>query len=377
MERQEVAQLHADVDDFVAAWCPPAPAVGEREHFAHLVEFQRSLHAAGLAVVAWPHGLGGRGLGPAEAAYVARALGEAGTPELANFVGIEVLAPAMLKFGEPERLAAWLPSMADASQIWCQMFSEPDAGSDLAALGCRAERDGEGWRLTGQKIWSTWGHFADRALVLARTGTVASRHRGITAFVVDMADPGIEARPLRTMTGVAEFAEVFLDGVRVPDADVVGEVGKGWDVTLHILGSERGPYAVRRASVIRAEVNRALAVARAGGASEDARQAVLDAVVARFLLDCRLDAVVEGLERGETPGAEAALTKLLLTGADQAAFAASVELMGVGGQAWQGLMPEPIAGYLYSRSSSIYGGTSQIQHNIIAERLLGLPRLDA
>jgi alkylation response protein AidB-like acyl-CoA dehydrogenase len=206
---------------------------------------------------------------------------------------------------------------------------------------------------------------------------VASRHRGITAFVVDMADPGIEARPLRTMTGVAEFAEVFLDGVYVPDDDVVGEIDKGWDVALHILGSERGPYAVRRASVIRAEVNRALAAAGAGGALTDGREAVLDAVIARFLLDRRLDAVVDGLERGETPGAEAALTKLLLTRADQAAFAASAQLMGLGGQAWQGLMPEPVAGYLYSRSSSIYGGTSQIQYNVIAERLLGLPRLDA
>jgi alkylation response protein AidB-like acyl-CoA dehydrogenase len=377
MERAGVMELRADVDDFVAGWRPPAPAVSERELFAHLVEFQRSLHAAGLAVVAWPQEFGGRGLGPAEAAYVARALGEAGMPELANFVGIEVLAPAMLKFGAPERLAGWLPSMADASQIWCQMFSEPDAGSDLAALGCRAERDGGGWRLTGQKIWSTWGHFADRALALARTGTVASRHRGITAFVVNMADPGIEARPLRTMTGVAEFAEVFLDSVPVPDADVIGEVDKGWEVALHILGSERGPYAVRRASVIRAEISRAVAAARAGTASESARRAVLDAVVAGFLLDRRLDAVVEGLERGETPGAEAALTKLLLTGADKAAFAASAAFMGVGGQAWQDVMPESIAGYLYSRSASIYGGTSQIQSNIIAERLLGLPRLEA
>lgn len=367
----------ADVGDFCAAWSPSAPAAGEREHFAQLVEFQRSLHAAGLAVVAWPQAYGGRGLGPAEAAYVARALGEAGTPELANFVGIEVLAPAILKFGAPERVAVWLPSMADASQIWCQMFSEPDAGSDLAALGCRAERDGGGWRLTGQKVWSTWGHFADRGLVLARTGTVASRHRGITAFVVDMADPGIEARPLRTMTGVAEFAEVFLDGAYVPDDDVVGKVDKGWDVTLHILGSERGPYAVRRASVIRAEVNRALVAAGAGGASMDGREAVIDAFTARFLLDRRLDAVVAGLERGETPGAEAALTKLLLTRADQAAFAASAQLMGVGGQAWQGRMPEQVTGYLYSRSSSIYGGTSQIQYNVIAERLLGLPRLEA
>lgn len=342
--------------------------------FAALVAFQRALHDAGLATVSWPEAYGGRGLGPAAAAEVARALGEAGAPELVNFVGTDVLAPALLAFVEPERLERWLPPMGRADEIWCQMFSEPDAGSDLANLGTRAVADGDGWRVTGQKVWSTWGQLATWGLLLARTGEPGSRHRGITAFVVPMDTPGIEIRELTTMTGEAEFAEVFLDDVRVGPEGLVGQVDGGWAVAMHILGAERGPYAVRRAAVLRASLGVVLDRARKEGAEGRARQLVLRAVTAMFLLDRRIDAVVELLAAGEVPGAEAALTKVGLTEAEQLIAQAWLALEGPDAMAWTGPVPAPVAAFLYSRGASIYGGTAQVQRNIIGERLLGLPR---
>lgn len=346
------------------------------DRFEQLIGFQRALHAAGLAVVSWPERYGGRGFGPVESALVAQHLGEAQMPELINFVGIEVLAPAMLRFVDADRLDRWLPPMASADEVWCQMFSEPDAGSDLANLAARAEPDGNGWRVTGQKVWSTWGQFAKWGVLLARTGPPGSRHRGISAFVVDMASDGLETRPLTTLTGEAEFAEIFLDGVRVGPEALIGEVDQGWAFTMHVLGSERGPYAVRRASVLRGSLNRLLDAVRGADLSADGREAIVRASISMRLLDYRIDAVVDGLARGETPGADAALTKMRLTDAEQTIAAAAQHISGLRGLAWEGsgAIPVETNAFLYSRAASIYGGTAQVQRNIIGERLLELPR---
>lgn len=150
-----------------------------------------------------------------------------GAPEIANYIAIEVLSPALLYYVDEDRLDRWLPPMASADELWCQLFSEPEAGSDLASLRCRAEPSGDGWTISGQKIWSTWGQYAKQGLILARTGTTEERHRGLTAFVIDMKSPGVDARPLVAMTEDAEFAEVFLDGVPVDRDGLVGEVGQG------------------------------------------------------------------------------------------------------------------------------------------------------
>jgi alkylation response protein AidB-like acyl-CoA dehydrogenase len=363
-----------EVDRFMGGRQLPRYTDSAERFMADLVAFQAELHQAGLAVVSWPSRYGGRGLDPGAAAIVARRLGELGAPELANFVGIEVLAPALLRFGTEAQLDSWLPAMADASELWCQLFSEPDAGSDLAALRTTARPEGDGWLVNGTKIWSTWGHLARWGVLLARTGTTDERHRGITAFVVDMTADGVDPRPLRAMTGRAEFAEVFLDGVHVPGSMVIGSPGHGWDVTLHILGSERGPYAVRRAAVIRTVLNEVLDAARQLDLSAGVRDEIARAVITVRMLDLRIETVVADLSLGRYPGPEAAVTKLMLTKAEQDVMAAAHRIRSPGGLAWSGETPATVGDYLYSVAASIYGGSAQIQRNLIGERLLGLPR---
>ena len=345
------------------------------DRFDHLVAYQRRLNEAGLAVPAWPTDLGGRGVGPADAAVVSRALGLGGAPELVNFVGTDVAGPALLRYATKDRLRAWMPRMAAADEIWCQLFSEPGAGSDLTSLRTRAVAVSGGFRIDGQKVWSTWAHYATWGLLLARTGTTESRHRGITAFVISMDTPGIAIRPLTTMTGSAEFAEVFLDGVHVPADAVVGGIDGGWSVAQVMLNAERGPYAVRRAAVIGANLERVLASARCRRLDALVRDEVARGVTTFRLLELRIDRLVDDLAAGVDVGAEAAVVKQLLTKAEQAVFDLSLRLDGACALGWDDPASAlSVEDYLYSRAASIYGGTSQIQRNIIGERLLGLPR---
>jgi alkylation response protein AidB-like acyl-CoA dehydrogenase len=346
------------------------------DQFKFLVDFQRRLQDAGLAAVAWPVEYGGRGLSPVDYAIVCDELGRARAPEVINFVGIDVIAPALVVYADGDQLRSWLPRMASAEEIWCQMFSEPDAGSDLASLRTRAERGPRGWIVNGQKVWSTWAQFATWGLLLARTGTPEERHRGITAFVVDMSTPGIEVRPLRTMTGSAEFAEVFFNQVELPEEAVMGEVGGGWDLAQVMLTAERGPYAIRRSAVLRGALT-GLHQLASGKADRLLRQRVAEATIAMELLDLRIADVVATLGRGEQVGTGSALTKLLLGQVEQTIFSVAIEVLGM---AAVGAEPEDVdlaawvERYLYSRAGTIYGGTQQIQRNIVAERILGLPR---
>jgi alkylation response protein AidB-like acyl-CoA dehydrogenase len=354
----------------------PASVEGE-DHTARLIDFQRRLHDAGLAVVAWPEEYGGRGLGPVEYAIVCEELGKARAPELINFVGIDVIAPALLQYVDPERLSKWMPRIAAADDIWCQLFSEPDAGSDLASLRCKAERTEQGWRINGQKVWSTWAHHASWGLLIARTGTAESRHRGISAFVVDMSLPGIEVRPLRTMTGSTEFAEVFFQDTVLPPEALIGEENQGWDVTQVMLTAERGPYAIRRSAVLQAALTGLRELLPTNAGDDRARRSIADAVVAMELLDLRIARVLDQLRQGQAIGTEAALTKLMLGRTEQCIFSAAAEVNGTRGIGWNADRSEYAAwaeGYLFSRAATIYGGSQEIQKNIVAERILGLPR---
>jgi alkylation response protein AidB-like acyl-CoA dehydrogenase len=364
--------LAGEVQEFLSRNPLRRPPSDLAERFAWLVEFQRRLHDAGLAVVSWPSRYGGRGLTPSDAIVVARELGRARAPELINFVAIEVVAPALMAFAEPEALQRWLPPMASAEEVWCQLFSEPDAGSDLASLRTRAHPDGDGWRIAGTKVWSTWAQFAHKGLLLARTGTLESRHRGITAFVVDMRHPGVNVRPLMTMTGAAEFAEVTFTDVPVSSGDLVGEVDHGWAVALRMLENERGPYALRRVAVLSGGLTALHEMARTTSLGSALRHRLVDATVAMWLLERRAARVADLVASGTGLDAEATLTKVALTNAEQTIFSVSHELLGMHATAWVD-EPEEIELYLYSRAASIYGGTAEIQRNVISERYLGLP----
>jgi alkylation response protein AidB-like acyl-CoA dehydrogenase len=380
MKRQLSAaqeEFRSEVQDFLAARQPELDDQSE-SHFESLVRFQRHLHEAGLAVVAWPREYGGRGLSPVEYAIVCEELGSARAPEVINFVGIDVLAPALLEFAEPEKLRRWLPPMASADEIWCQMFSEPDAGSDLTSLRASAVRVANGWKVSGQKVWSTWAQHATFGLLLARTGSSDSRHRGISAFVVDMALPGIEVRPLKTMTGVSEFAEVFFDDAVLPADALVGALDGGWTVAQRVLVSERGPYAIRRAAVLRGALAGLRELANKASRRNPLQSELLvRACIDMELLDLRIDEVLEKLTGNVEIGNEAALTKLLMSRFEQRLFSAAVSILDMSSIAWDHDDVETTAWiehYLYSRASTIYGGTWEIQHNIIGERLLDLPR---
>ncbi|MDZ7676159.1 MAG: acyl-CoA dehydrogenase family protein [Acidimicrobiales bacterium] len=321
--------------------------------------------------VSWPERYGGRGLGPEAAAVVSAALGRSEAPDVVNYLALDVVAPGLMEFATEEQLERWLPPMPGASEIWCQMFSEPDAGSDLASLRTTAQIDGDAYVVTGAKVWSTWGQFADRGLALVRTGSAESRHRGITAVVIDMNAPGATVRPLTAMNGVAEFAEVFLSDVVVPVADRVGDHDGGWAVTMAMLAAERGTYPIRRGSVLRAALSR-LRRTIDGTTDREVRRAVVDAEIVMRLLDLRIAGMVRRLAAGETLGDDVAATKMILTRAEQSVRSAELAALGV-----DALAPADngiVADWLYSRAASIYGGSAQIQRSLIGERVLGLPR---
>lgn len=344
------------------------------KRFAHLVDVQRRMHAAGLAVLTWPERYGGRSLDAADAAVVSEELGQGGAPEVINFVALEVVAPALFRYASDEQLAEWLPPMATAERTWCQLFSEPDAGSDLASLRTRARPANGRWLITGDKVWSTWAQFADLGLLLARTRDGGRPQQGLTAFVVDLRQPEVEVSPLRTMTGSDEFAEVRFHDAPVDDARIVGVEGQGWEVAGAMLAAERSTYAIRRASVIRGAFVRLRELAQRGHLAGHLRDLVIQATITMKILDLHMAQLVTRLDAGAVPGPEAAITKALLTSAEQTVFAACHAALGLSGVAWDEPGPDWVESWLYSRAASIYGGTREIQRNIIGERLLGLPR---
>jgi alkylation response protein AidB-like acyl-CoA dehydrogenase len=377
--RPETAKQHAlaeDVAKFLSSEPEQPPFESLDARVAYLRAYQARLHRVGLSVPAWPPEYGGRGLGHRDAAVVAGALGAGGAPELINFVGTDVLGPALFRYGRTDDLLRWMPPMAAADEIWCQLFSEPEAGSDLASLRTRAEQRADGnWVINGQKVWSTWAQYATWGFLLARTGPADSRHRGISAFVLQMDRPGLEIRPLRTMTGSAEFAEVFFEDVELEPATLVGEVDGGWAIAQVILAAERGPYAVRRAAVIGAALARSLAIARTRSLTPSLRELTMRAWTDFRILEFRISQLVGELAAGAEIGRRAAVTKELMTRAERSTFELGFAIdpsLALAVTTHAGELA--VEDYLYSRAASIYGGSTQIQHNIIGEAMLGLPR---
>ncbi len=329
----------------------------------------------------WPEEYGGRGASPVQVAIFNMEYARARAPQPVNRVGINLAGPTLLARGTDEQKARWLPSILDASEIWCQLFSEPDAGSDLASLKTRADRVDGGWVLTGQKVWTSYAHFARWAICLARTDPEA-KHRGISYFVVDMEADGIEIRPLVQITGEAEFNEVFLEEVFVSDDQLVGAENDGWAVANTTLAHERGtnfPFKEQVVHEVYLDELYALAAERDlledVEVADDLAQAYVDLRVLR-LHNWR---TLSRLARGEEPGPESSWIKLAWTDMTQHLSDAGLAITGDAAPLWKGADQVPDDGkwqrqWLWSKAAPIAGGTSEIQKTIIAERILGMPR---
>jgi acyl-CoA dehydrogenase len=344
--------------------------VSDTEHVKRGRAWQRQLFDGGWAGLGWPAAFGGRDLPiPLRAIWAVEAAA-AGAPPPINLIGEGMAGPTLMAHGTEEQQRRFLPPMLTGDEIWCQLFSEPDAGSDMAAVTTTATRDGDGWVVDGHKIWTSAAHYADFAILLARTDWDAPKHRGCTYFVVDMAQPGVTTRPLRQMTGGAAFNEVILDAVRVPDAYRVGEEGGGWAVAVTTLMHER--------------LNLGLGLARVGGGTErllaDIRRRGLAGdpavrqLAAQLVIDSRCVQylgwrVVSALAKGEVPGPEGSVAKL----ASARVSRRWDELLDVMRGPAAMVHDEYTMLQLWIPATSIAGGTDEVLKNVIAERVLGLP----
>ena len=318
-------------------------------------------------MASWPVEHGGLGWNRETALAAFGALSRYEAPLPLYVTSLLLAGHGLLHHGTAEQRRRFLPGIATASEIWCQLFSEPEAGSDLASLRTRAEPQAGGWIVTGQKVWSTWAHFARWGLLLARTGAAESRHRGITCFVVDMDSPGIEVRPLRQLTGDASFNEVFMDRVPVDDSMRLGPVDGGWSVARSVLQAERGELGQRRVGGV--DIHRLIDRHR-GTADPEARQRLASRYAQERILGWMA-------WRGYGRGSEAQALKLLRAEANMALQSLAVSLEGPLAAAHDGAAidtAEIVYGFLRSRANSIAGGTSEIMRNVIGEQLLGLPR---
>jgi len=346
--------------------------------FAQHRAWERCLYDAGYAVVSWPREYGGRGASLIEWLLFEEEYYAAGAPARVSQNGIFLLAPTLLEYGTPEQRARFLPRMACADEVWAQAWSEPEAGSDLAALRSHALRDDGGWRLYGQKTWSSRAAFADWAFGLFRTDPLAKpRHRGLTYFLVPLDAPGVTVRPIPQLDGEPGFAEIFFDGVYVPDADVLGAPGDGWRVAMATTNSERG-LTLRSPGRFLATADRLLDLYRrfpAPALRDSVARAWVDAQAYRLYTFATAGRVVGG----GALGAAASLNKLFWSELDVRMHETALRLLGARG-ALTGAAPEAVDagrwldGYLFALAGPIYAGTNEIQRNVVAQRLLGLPR---
>jgi alkylation response protein AidB-like acyl-CoA dehydrogenase len=306
-------------------------------------------------------------------------MAKAGAPAILGRLGVSLLAPTLLVHGSPWQKEQYVEKILSGELVFCQGFSEPDAGSDLAGLRTRAERRDGHWVLDGQKTWSSGAHYSDKSFLLARTDPDVDAHKGISFFLVDMHQPGVEVRPIKQMTGGGEFCEIFLSGAVVEDTDLVGEPGAGWKIAMTVFGFERGGLA-QAARFERAVVELAtLARDRGVGADVTVRQKVAQAQIEAHVFRLIGLRNLTSAQQGRAPGAEASMTKLYWSEMDKRIQETAVDVQGLYGAL---AADSPFAvedgrwqlGWMWAQAETIYAGSSEIQRNIIAERVLGLPR---
>lgn len=345
------------------------------ERVAQMQRVKAILFEAGWMQLGWPERVGGRGGSPLLRMELGAAIADRDLADPSIYSLIEVLAPTLIDFAPPALAAEVVPRLLSGTEMWCQGFSEPGTGSDLAALRCRADPEGDAgtatrWRINGQKVWTSLAQYSERCVLLTRTGPADSRHRGITAFFVDMDTPGITVAPLEMINGDREFAEVFFDDVVVPADRMLGELDGGWAVAMSILPYERSSCFWQRIAYLYRRLQRLVDVA-----PDDDRAAELvgNVFLQLHAVRARSRATQHRLAAGGTLGAETSIEKVLLATTEQTMYDTVRRLLGglvemddgVAGETWR-------SEYLYSRASTIYGGTLEVQRNIIARRLLGL-----
>jgi alkylation response protein AidB-like acyl-CoA dehydrogenase len=345
-------------------------------------EWQRKLASGRWVGIHWPEEYGGRGASPVQVAIFNMEYARSRALQPVNRVGINLAGPTLLAHGTEAQKRQWLATILTAEELWCQLFSEPNAGSDLASLQTRAERVDGGWKLSGQKVWTSYAQFARWGICLARTDPDAPRHAGISYLVVDMEADGIEVRPLVQITGDAEFNEVFLDDVFVPDDHLVGDLNRGWSVANTTLAHERGtafPFKEQVVHEVYLDELFAFAVERDVLADVEIADELAQAFVELRVLRLHNWRTLSRLARGSEPGPESSIVKLAWTTMTQHLSDVALSVTGDAAPLWWGAADNPGGGFwqrqwLWSKAASIAGGTSEVQRTIIGDRMLGLPR---
>jgi alkylation response protein AidB-like acyl-CoA dehydrogenase len=369
----EQQQFRDDLRAWLADNVPGEMPRGEHAAFALRRDWQRRLSEGGWIGVSWPVEYGGRGASRTMQALVNEELARVRAPRLANDIGLEMGGPTIIAHGTPAQKERLLRPILSAEEIWCQAFSEPDAGSDLASLRTRARRVDGGFAISGQKVWTSLAADAKWCMLLARTDPDAKAHAGLTYFLLDMEQEGVEARPIVQITGEAEFNELFFDEAFVPDDMVLGEVGHGWSVAMTTLMNERAGIALGAQVEARSALDELDDLARERGHGSDpvVQDRLADLYVASEALRLLTYRGLGEIERDGKPGPRGSLAKWQWAELNQAVTELAMDLSGA-----EGLDPDSVWGYRYlrSRANTIEGGTTEILQNIVAERVLGLPR---
>ena len=368
-----VTQLHGE---FASVRGRGGPG-DEHALFEERHAWERALGAAGWTCLSWPREYGGRDASLLEQVMFYEEYARAGGPGRVGLVGEGLIGPTILHFGSDDQRARFLPRIASGDELWCQGYSEPNAGSDLANLSTRAELDGDEWVIDGQKVWTSLAHWAQWCFVLARTDRDAPRHRGISYLLVPMDQPGIEIRPIKQITGTSEFNEVFFDGARTAAGLVVGEVNGGWKVAMGTLAFERGALTLGQQLGFANEWREIVAAARERGVAIDpvTRQKLARTYIAVEIMRYTALRGLTAMSRGEVTR-ETSIGKLFWANLHRGMGELAMDVLGPWSQVGDALPYEltlPQRMFLYTRADTIYGGSNQIQRNIIGERVLGLP----
>ena len=353
---------------------PGDEPTGDEASFEFRVAWQKQLHAAGYAGVSWPEQFGGRGATLIEQAIYGEEMARAKAPPTANLLGLVMGGPVVIAHGSEEQKQRYLEPILSAEEIWCQGFSEPESGSDLASLKTRAVKCDGGWSVTGQKVWTTLAQVSKWCMLVARTDQNAPKHKGLTYFLMDMAQDAVQIRPLHQITGEAEFNELFMEDAYIPDENVLGGVGNGWAVAITTLMHERAGLGASAAASVKIALGQLIELAKERGVAGDpiVRQRIASLLIEAEALRLNAWRGLTAIMKTGIPGPEGSLPKLQWSAVNQGLTELAVAIQGEDGMAKDS---EWNYRFLRARANSIEGGTTEILKNIIAERVLGLPKL--